>query len=445
MNVLHRPGRYLAGALALAASPAFAAMGNIASSYGLLPGDVASAQGLSLFNPEVAAVYYNPAALTFDPRGELSLGMSFVDHQVQADSLGGSAPVSRQGDILDIDPSRSTLIGMKTNLSSLTKVDHPIYFGIMIGVEKYGREMLAYNTSTSTGGQYFRYDRQPLFLTAGGATNLAPGLDGGLAFRVTLQSNARVTGQSDLAGNTQYEEVQVSAKPELTPIVGGNLNWGRAFCSDPGNCALSRVDTSLTWRAASNTATHVNANVVIPGTVPPPGLNLAIATIDSYQPEAVSAGLQYKGDRLRVAVTGEIQRWSRLEDEMREDTVRDQANLNFKDVFIPRLGAEYKLNDTYRVTGGLAWEESALESDRSLDVNYLDNDRLIIGLGASAEFQDPWILAFPVRLDFGYQLQLLHKRQFMLTSSQYSGGAPYETLETGGEVHVFQGSLTLKF
>ncbi|HEX4869895.1 MAG TPA: outer membrane protein transport protein [Moraxellaceae bacterium] len=445
MNVLHLPGRYLAGALVLAASPAYAAMGNIASSYGLLAGDVASAQSLSLFNPEVSAVYYNPAALTFDPRGELSAGLSFVDHQIQADSLGGAAPVNRQGDILDIDPSRSTLLGLKTNLSSLTKVDHPIYFGLMLGVEKYGREMLAYNTSTSTGGQYFRYDRQPLFLTAGGATRLFGGLDGGLAFRVTLQSNARVTGQSDLAGNTQYEEVEVSAKPELTPIVGGNLNWGRTFCPDDTSCLLHRVDTALTWRAASNTATKVNANVVIPGTVPPPGLNLAISTIDSYQPEALTVGLQYKGDRLRVGITGELQKWSALEDELRTDTVRDQANLHFKDVFIPRLGAEYKLNDTYRVTAGLAWEESALESDRSLDVNYLDNDRYIIGLGASAEIQDPWILAFPVRFDFGYQLQLLQKRQFMLTSSQYSGGAPYETLETSGEVHVFLGSMTLKF
>ena len=319
------------------------------------------------------------------------------------------------------------------------------FLGIMLGVEKYGREMLAYNTSTSTGGQYFRYGRQPLFLTAGGATNLWRGIDGGLAFRVTLQSTASLSGQSDLAGNTQYEQLNVSSAPKLTPILGGNINWGRTLCPDEANCALNRWDSSLTWRASSNTQTRVNANVVIPGTVPPPGLNLAISTIDSYQPEAYSAGLQYKGDSVRVGLTGEWQRWSKLEDDLRHDTVRDQANLHFKDVFIPRIGADYKLDDVFHVTGGLAYEKSALVSDRSLDVNYLDNDRFIVGLGGGAEIQDPPVLAFPVRFDFGYQLQMLKKRDFLLTSSQVNNGNPYETLQSSGFVHVFTGSMTMKF
>jgi len=48
-------------------------------------------------------------------------------------------------------------------------------------------------------------------------------------------------------------------------------------------------------------------------------------------------------------------------------------------------------------------------------------------------------------MDVGYQLHLLKDREFELTSSQVNGGAPYETLETGGTVHVLAGSLTLKF
>lgn len=443
MNVRQFPARLLAGSLALAGTPALAAMGNIASSYGLLPGDVASAQGLSLFNPEVAAAYYNPASLTIDPRGELTMGLSYVDHQIEAESLGGSAPMTRSGDLLAIDESRQTLLGMKTNLSSLTKVGHPLFFGLMLGVEKYGREMLAFQSGTSSSGQNFRYGRQPLFLAAGGGTRLLPGVDGGLSFRITLQSNAVLTGQSDLAGNTQYEQLDVSAKPKMTPVVGLNIDWAQAFCGE--DCAPGRLSSALAWRAESNTKTTVNANVVIPGTIPPPGLNLAISTIDSYQPETLTGGLQYKGERVRVALAAEWQRWSALDGEFADDTVRDQANLRFKDIVIPRLGAEFRLNDTWRLTTGVAWEPSALESDRSLDVNYLDNDRWLLGLGASAEFQDPWIFAHPVRLDVGYQLQLLQDREFLLTSSQSGSTAPYETLRTGGQVHVLMGSLTMKF
>lgn len=434
----------LAGVLALATAPAFAAMGNIATSYGLLPSDVASAQALSLFNPEVSAVYYNPAYLTADPRGELTLGLSYADHQIDATSLGGSAPLSRQGDLLPVDSSRQTLLGMKTNLSSLTKVEHPLYFAIMLGVEKYGREMLAFQSGTSTQGQYFRYGRQPLFLAAGGATNIWRGIDAGLSFRVTLHANANLQAQSDLGGNTQYEQLDVSAQPKLTPIVGVNIDWGRTLCPD-SDCWLKNWETAFSWRAYSNTQTGVNANVVIPGTIPPPGLTMAINTLDSYQPNVMTLGLQYKGERFRAGLTGEWQQWSKLDGQFAADTVRDQAKLHFKDVLIPRLGAEFRLDDTYSLTAGLAYEPSALESDRSLDVNYLDNDRYILGLGASAEFKDPWLLAYPLRLDFGYQLHLLQSRDFQLTSSQVNSGAPYETLETSGQVHVLMGSLTLKF
>jgi len=444
MPVLHRPARLVAGMLTLTSASAFAAMGNIATTYGILPSDIASAQSLSLFNPEVSAVYYNPSYLLADPRGELTTGLLYADHSIEANSLGGAAPLNRQGNVLPIDPSEQTLIGLKTNLSSLTKVDHPLYLGVMIGVEKYGRQMLAFQSGTSTQGQYFQYGRQPLFLTVGGATTLAPGINTGLSMRVTLQSAATMSAQSDLAGNTQYENLNVSAKPVLKPIAGITIDWGKALCGE-GDCKLKNWETAMSYRAYSNTKTQVTANAVIPGTVPPPGLNIALSTLDGFQPNIVTLGMQYKGERFRAGFTGEWQQWSKLGGQFQSDTIRDQANLSFRDTFTPRLGAEFRLNERYSLTGGLAFEPSALESDRSLDVNYLDNDRYVIGLGASAEFKDPWILAYPVKLEFGYQLQLLQDRRFQLTSSQYNNGAPYETIESGGQVNVFMGSLTLKF
>lgn len=186
MLTTHRSAQLLAGAIALASSTAFAAQGNIATTYGILPSDVASAQALSLFNPDVSAVYYNPAYLTADPRGELTAGLLYADHSITADSMGGSAPLNRQGDNLPIDPSKQVLLGLKTNLSSLTKTEHPLYLGVMIGVEKYGQQMLAFQSGTSTQGQYFQYGRQPLFLTIGGGTKIWRGIDAGASLRVTL-------------------------------------------------------------------------------------------------------------------------------------------------------------------------------------------------------------------------------------------------------------------
>ncbi|AJD46624.1 outer membrane protein transport protein (OMPP1/FadL/TodX) [Isoalcanivorax pacificus W11-5] len=421
-------------------------MGNTATTYGVLPTDIASAQALSLFNSQVSATYYNPAYLAADTRGELTGGLFHADHELRVNSQGGPQPIVRAGgDVLEDDPSQQVLIGMKTNLTSLTRYDRPLYLGFMAGVEKYGKEMMAFNSQTSQEGQFFNYGRQPLFLNIGGAMQLWRGIDVGVSARVTLHSSADLSARTDLAGNTQYEALSVEAKPVFRPIVGVNINWGETLCSQT-DCWLDNLETAFSYRGYSNTHTSVKANTVIPGTIPSPGLTLAIKTLDSFQPEIIAAGVQYRFGRARVGFTGEIQRWSRLEDEFERDTLKDQANLSFRDIFIPRLGAEFQVNDIFSVTTGVAYEKSALKSDRSLDVNYLDNDRLVVGLGVSAEFKNAPILAYPVRLDVGYQYHHLRDRDFDLVSSDPNVTTnPYETVTADGEVHVFSGSITLKF
>ena len=52
-----------------------ASMGNLGTTYGVMPVDVATAQSLSMFNDQVSATYYNPAYLTKDERGELTAGI----------------------------------------------------------------------------------------------------------------------------------------------------------------------------------------------------------------------------------------------------------------------------------------------------------------------------------------------------------------------------------
>ena len=63
----------VAGGL-LMQSVAMGSMGNIGTTYGVLPFDLATAQALSLFNSQTSATYYNPAYLASDTRGELTGG-----------------------------------------------------------------------------------------------------------------------------------------------------------------------------------------------------------------------------------------------------------------------------------------------------------------------------------------------------------------------------------
>ena len=419
---------------------ASASMGNIGTTYGVMPVDVATAQALSMFNEQVSATYYNPSYLTSDERGELTGGILHAEQELR------SSRSDADGDIISDSPSQHVLIGMKTNLASLTRFDHPIYLGFIAGVEKYGKEMLAFSSETSETGQYLQYGKEPLFLNIGGATPLWRGISGGFSVRVTLEAAAQLDAVSTLGGETSRERLAVNAEPSLKSILGTTIKWGDTFCPD-SDCFLDGWESAITYRTKSSASTSVDSNIIVTQTIPDPGLSLAVATIDSFQPETFAIGTQYKGDGWRIGGSIEQQNWSELEDEFAGDTIKDQENVSaanrirFDDILVPRIGAEYQLSRHFAVRGGLAYEESPLKTTRNPELNYLDTDKIVAGLGISATYERTRVLAYPVRLDIGYQYQQLQDRDFTIVD--YDGNEQQATAD--GDVHVISGSITLKF
>ncbi|WP_286803705.1 outer membrane protein transport protein, partial [Marinobacter sp. UBA2498] len=212
-------------------------------------------------------------------------------------------------------------------------------------------------------------------------------------------------------------------------------------------CWLSGWETALAYRAKSASSTSVDANIIVSQTIPDPGLALAVTTIDSFQPETWVIGTQYQGDGWRIGGSIEQQNWSELEDEFAGDTIKDQASLSpaarmqFDDILVPRIGGEYRLNDNFMFLTGVAYRESPLKTTRNREVNYLDTDKISIGLGLSATYNRTRFLAYPVRVDLGYQYQMLQKRDFTIVD--FNGNE--EDVTADGDIHVFSGSVTLKF
>ena len=419
---------------------ASASMGNLGTTYGVMPIDVATAQSLSMFNDQVSATYYNPASLTKDTRGELTTGILHAKQELR------SANPNANGDVLANSPSQNVLIGMKTNLGSLTRFKHPIYLGFIAGVEKYGKEMLAFSSETTESGQFLQYGKEPLFLNIGGATPIWRGISAGASVRITLEAAAQLDAVSTLGGETSRERLSVNAEPSLKAILGTTIDMGSTFCPD-SDCFLNGWETAFTYRAKSAASTSVNSNIIVTQTIPDPGLSLAVSTIDSFQPETLAVGAQYSGDGWRLGGSLEQQNWSDLENEFASDTIRDQGSvaaasrIGFDDILIPRLGAEYQLNENFAVRGGVAYEESPLTTTRNPEINYLDTDKIVVGLGVSATYDRTRLLAYPVRLDLGYQYQQLQERDFTLVD--YDGNETDVTAD--GDVHVISGSITLKF
>ena len=259
----------------------------------------------------------------------------------------------------------------------------------------------------------------------------------------------------------------VSAKPSIQPILSANINWGQLVCPEDKYCVLNGLETAVGYRYESFFKTTVDANALATNAV---ALPLLLSTIDSYQPETFSAGIQYNFYKIRLAASGEYQLWSGLNDALKQDTVKDQANLKFKDIFIPRAGFELRLNDVFSFTGGVSYEQSPLDSTSSLDVNYVDNDRLVFGLGFSYLIEQALFLSQPVRFDFGYQYHVIKDRDFLLATTQDvgnqmgnmgsggNGSCPTnpdpnkpstsvlcEGVTSGGNVHVLNASINLTF
>ncbi len=419
---------------------ASASMGNIGTTYGVMPVDVATAQSLSMFNSQVSATYYNPAYLTTDDRGELTTGILHSEQELRV------ANPNANGDILSDSPSQHVLIGMKTNLTSLTRANHPIYLGFIAGVEKYGKEMLAFGSETSENGQFMQYGKEPLFLNLGAATPIWRGISLGASVRITLEATAELDAVSTLGGETSRERLSVTAEPSLKTILGSNIDLGSTFCPD-ADCFLNGWETAFTYRTKSAATTTVDSNIVVTQTIPDPGLALAVSTIDSFQPETFAVGAQYKGDGWRVGGSLEQQNWSQLEHELSNDTIKDQQSVaagdraQFDDIIVPRVGAEYDLSKNFAVRAGVAFEESPLQTTRNPELNYLDADKFVVGVGLSATYDRTRLLAYPIRMDIGYQYQQLQERDFTLVD--YDGNETSVTAD--GDIHVISGSVTLKF
>ncbi len=439
--------------LSLDSSIALAAMGNSPSSYGIFPHDIATAQAFSLFNAQSSAVYYNPAALVNDPRGELTFSYTHAKHTLEVDSLGGSDPLVRDGTVLDGEPSQLLMMGLKTNLSGLTTFENPLYFGISVGLERVIKEVLSFEADTSAEGQFLEYGRQPLFLTFGLGTTVWRGVSLGVGVQINLRADASLDLTTTVAGETSYETVSVSAEPVMRPTFGLSVDLGKTFCPDKA-CFADNFDVAVGYRNYSKAEARIQANAMITNLTAEP-IVLGLRTIDSFQPATTSFGIQAKvGANTRVAFNAEHQAWSRLEDEFDGDTVRDQADAGFKDIIIPRIGVEYDFDYRWgqpRATlmAGVSFEESPLDASGTLNVNYLDNDKVVFGLGIRMnEPLLPWF-AYPMQFEFAYQYHMLQDRTFDLyyddVNLNPSAPASYETVESSGDVHVLTASWTLRF
>ncbi|AXE32074.1 transporter [Chromobacterium phragmitis] len=147
----------------------------------------------------------------------------------------------------------------------------------------------------------------------------------------------------------------------------------------------------------SSTWTFDNVTGVIPGSATTPAQAAkakhpnASASVDVTTPETVSANFFHQLNP-KVALMGDVT-WVRnsrlkqlnIKQSVVNGTVQGDLVLhqNWKDTWRLSLGSNYQLNDSWMLRGGVAWEQSPVQSDNDRHPALPDSDRLWLSLGAN--------------------------------------------------------------
>ncbi|MBP4051272.1 transporter [Chromobacterium violaceum] len=167
-----------------------------------------------------------------------------------------------------------------------------------------------------------------------------------------------------------------------------NTRFGLAYRSS----VKQSLSGSSTW-----TFNNVKGNVTVNGVTIPAALAAksahpnASASVDVTTPETVSANFFHQlNPKVALMADATWVRNSRLQQiDIKQSTVNGtpQGDLvlhqNWKDTWRLSFGSNYQLNDAWMLRGGVAWEQSPVQSDDQRHPALPDSDRLWLSLGAN--------------------------------------------------------------
>lgn len=405
---------------------------NIPGSLGLNPDETGSAKAFSLFSDSFSSAYFNPAGLSQTDESHISLNYIYAKPQLKLDDK-----------VAFSEPNEVGILGLKINIDNLIKVSKNLSLGIILGVDRNFSGLLTIEDGVSDTGQFVRYGRgQMLLITSLGVEPYRGVHVGGGAY-ISVKSDASVIMNTTLSGTTTDESFELKGKTGISPIMGIIFSPGKAFDSQK----LNTISLGIAYMGSSEYTVRVKTNAVaMIGGSPLATLPIDLIFLDAFVPAQLSIGLKLVPfldfKELAFGFEASYLFWNELDGILRKkDAVRDELNLDFKNIFVPSIGCEWISKKGFSVRTGYSYEPSPLASSQSGRANLVDASRHIIGLGAGYTFSKIPGLRNPLSVNVGYQLHLLSKKKFTLESGD---GSTTDT-EAGGFLNGFGISLTMRF
>ena len=412
----------IAVCILMAASAAEASLVFVPGNYGLSARSVALGNAMTAVGDDSASNFYNPSTLGARTNHAIDLGYLYA-----APAFNGGV----KGADVDLDFTKVNqvgLIGLSLDLSGIFDFDHGLGLGINIAIDENLAGVLNFNEIRDERGQFARYGNSSIFVSFGLGVEIIPELYiGGGAF-IGVKGKNGLVAQTDLAGSTKEEQINVEAEPMIAPIVGLYAPFHPMVTL--GAVYRGKVVTSFDDINAQTQALVSDSELTT--------LDLVMVFKDGYVPQQAALGVSVRPiDELMLAVEGSWVNWSDFEDEVDDSVVRDEGGLHTRDIYIPRLGIEWTAYENLYIRFGYYWEDTPFSKPGLGNTAILDNEKHVGSFGVGYDVTQIPFLSQPLTIAATYFHQYLVPR-----TVESQDGTKYES---SGNLNGVAGTITLRF
>lgn len=399
------------------------------NTLGLSPRAVALANALGGDADDLAVHYFNPAGLALTDHSEVGTSYIYTMPRLVGGPVGEATGHERAS-------NRIVVIGLRVDLDALAGPrlrPPPLGLGFSVAVDNNFRTMMIFDDMRSSNGEFDRWGPANMVMQSAIGVGLTPHLALGLGFHGGFRGEGVVETRADLSGETSNEGTRMRGSFHPMPL-GGLYVHGSGF----GAGATYREET---W--GSFESIDVTAQPTIAG-LPVPALHIPMNFLDTYVPRDITLGAHWDATPgLRLLADGSWRQWSRYEQvAATEKYAGARSRYDTLDLWTPRAGVEWTMNEEWTVRGGYRFEQTPF---RTIGTRYpdfgtttrgkvmLDADTHVGGGGFGWRPPIGEWLRVPVRLDAAYQYHALVPRRASTSDGHL--------FHAGGGVHVFAAGL----
>ena len=375
-----------------------------------------------------ASVYYNPARLTFQADPSFTIGVS-----------QGSFALTIDDSDVDVRSAPALTLGLAIPLPFLGWLEDRIALGL--GLVMPQTSILIADIPAPTTARFALLETRAQTVSIQAGVGLRPlpwvAIGAGAIALAALEGRVEVGPNETGRLGSQVSDTLVA---DFAPVVGlafEPLAWLSLAATYRGE---SKATFTFPIKAElGDLASQVGLGGLDVDVLPIP--LLAIEGTAQFDPEQVSFEVAARPiPEMLIAVSGAWKHWSRFENPIVYTAERPgdapQPPPDFSDTWIARLGFEGELlvgPMGLQPRAGVAWEPSPTPPQEGFH-NYLDNDRVIVGLGLGLT------LRF-LQLDLAFQFHHLAPRRVAKDSALSEEHPGWPTITHAGEIYYLGAEL----